>query len=863
MIMVTGFFSIDDIELVRGDEKNGRIKSQAEANCTTCGLYENCTSPKIKLAGEGNKKILFISEYPTGSEDDSGIQFYGRSGEILKSILKELNLNLDDDFWSVFAVRCKPEDKVTGIHIAACRKKLLKAIYSLQPAVIIPLGKIAMDTLVGYRMTGRLSGISMVDWVGCQIPDQELKCFICPTWNLSYALKDKGKEGENSVIKNQIFQHIKTACRLSDVSFYQSNYLSDCFVLKTVTEAMEILQQATTWKVISFDYETTGKKPHRDGHEIYSVAISNGIFGWSFPYFNDVDFRKCWLKLMNSKIPKIAHNAKFESTWTKIRGGFNNKGGLWPNNIIWDTMLAMTILDNRKKSNLKFGLYSIFGMAGYDSAVDKYLECSKEEEKIHGANGINRIKDAPLDELLKYGAMDALGTYKMWEYQTRRMSEPMKSALSLFDSGSLSFAKAEEHGLVCSVSEVDDASEEISATMKNLEQAIVTDQVLDSWDKKQAYRPSAPGDLSHLLFDLLKYDTGTDRTATNKYKADADSLSAFSYVPIVKNSLDWRKWKKVRDTYLHGFQVESVNGIIHPFFNLHTVSTYRSSSDAPNFQNIPKRDAKVATLLRKLLKPSPGNRLGEYDYKAMETVINGCYNKDPNWIRYISDPKNDMHRDMGAKIFIKSSSDITKSERQLSKSNFVFPTIYGSWYGQTGPNIWSELEDSTKKHLKIKGIKNVDDFISHMKKVERWFFEDQFPVAFEWREKTIHDYEKCGYIDLYTGFRCRGPMSRNQLLNYQTQGTAFHCLLWTFIQVTNQFEKNKMDAYFTGQIHDAMLPDYNPEEEAVVDHLIWLYGTQKIREHWEWINAPLSIEKSRSAIDGDWSEMENCGLLSE
>ena len=50
-----------------------------------------------------------------------------------------------------------------------------------------------------------------------------------------------------------------------------------------------------------------------------------------------------------------------------------------------------------------------------------------------------------------------------------------------------------------------------------------------------------------------------------------------------------RKLKKVRDTYLDAFLREQVDGYLHPFFSLHTVKTFRSSSERINFQNIPKR----------------------------------------------------------------------------------------------------------------------------------------------------------------------------------------------------------------------------------------------------------------------------------
>jgi hypothetical protein len=70
-----------------------------------------------------------------------------------------------------------------------------------------------------------------------------------------------------------------------------------------------------------------------------------------------------------------------------------------------------------------------------------------------------------------------------------------------------------------------------------------------------------------------------------------------------------------------------------------------------------------------------------------------------------------------------------------------------------------------------------------------------------------------------------------------------------------------MDTYLIGQIHDSMLPDYSDDEEKELDYAIWNYGTQKIREYWDWIIIPLSIDKSRSGINGSWAEMESCGLL--
>jgi len=105
-------------------------------------------------------------------------------------------------------------------------------------------------------------------------------------------------------------------------------------------------------------------------------------------------------------------------------------------------MLASHILDNNKKTNLKYKIYTLFGISGYDSKVDEYLKATKEEEESYGANAFNRIEEIDIKDLLEYGGMDSLGTYKLWEYQNSMMTDNMKIAQELSIKGSLALAKA-------------------------------------------------------------------------------------------------------------------------------------------------------------------------------------------------------------------------------------------------------------------------------------------------------------------------------------------------------------------------------------------------------------------------------------
>ncbi|MDD5650440.1 MAG: DNA polymerase [Candidatus Nanoarchaeia archaeon] len=864
--MKKGFFDIKETSIIRGDEiVKSKIKKPVIYSCSKCGLSNTCNSPKMKLSGNGKLGILIINENPGKTEDEKNKQFSGKTGQLLKNIILELRYDLYDDFYFTNAVKCHTTNKLTNIQINACRKYLQKDIERINPKVIITLGKVSIEALIGHRLQGRISGCSIVDWVNTFIPDQELKKWICPTWDLlSVYKKGKNEDREDLIIKNQIKNTIQKAIELSKQPFYSSNYLSDCIPIYDKDKAIEIIEEFTNKEYVSFDYETTGKKPHREGHHISCVSLSDGLFSYSFPYFNDKKFRKRFIQFLDSNVKKICHNGKFENLWSIVRGGFNDTKGIEINNFYWDTMLGGHSLYNNKKTNLKFYTYIHFGVLGYDSDIDPYLEALPKEVEIYGANAINRIDESPLDKKLLYNAADSLFTFKEYEYQKEHLEPHLRKGAKFFFKGSMALSELEQNGIVFNEIEAKKEYDNLQNKMDLIEQKILKSEELKKWDKDKQFRISAPQDITHLLFNILKYEVKETTLKSNKPKSDIESLKKYK-IPIVKDCLEWRRWQKINNTYLKGFIRESHNNILHSFYNLNFVSSFRSSSSDPNFQNIPKHDEEAAKLLRKLLGPRKGNILGEYDYGAMEVKIIACCNKDPNLIKYIESGK-DPHRGFAAKLFLMSIDEVMKNEgysknvRYVTKNSFIFPTFYGSWYKNTASQLYENCEKETRIYLKKQGIYNLDDYINHVKKVEQDFW-NEFNVGYEWKEKTVKTYNKNGYIDTLNGFRFQGPMTNNEILNYQVQGPAFHCLLWTLIKLLEQIKKRRMQTIIDGQIHDSIYPDFPPEEEEELDYLIWYYGTQKIREYWDWLIVPLQIEKGVSDINGNWANMSKGVIL--
>lgn len=852
--MAKGFFSREETTISRGDEalKKRPTVSTKERSCRSCGLYSKCNTPKFPVFGTGTNGVMIVLDYPGTEEDALGKVLAGESGKLFKSLLKEHGHTLSD-FWVTYGVQCHPEGSPGIDAIESCRIRLHSRIEKYKPNALLVLGGAAMTSLMGHAKHGRLAGIMESDWQGCQIPDQALKTWIIPTWGLKELIQQKNDE----TMGRQMMAAVDAAVERAKTLVAEWDWKSQITVLQDHAEVIKFLRVlSVSQTTIAFDYETTGLKPHRKGHRIVAVSFADAQRAWAMPFFDDPEFKDLLKKVLTSPfINKIAHNGKFEAMWTL------EFLKCLPAPFIWDTMLAAHSLANRKKTNLKFLTYANFGVAGYDSEIDRYLQTPSPEEELHGANGFNLIDQADLQTLLFYNAADSLFTYRLYDVQKKQAPELILQGIKFFTDASLHLAVAESNGIIIQTENAKKQEVALAAEMKKIEKEIQAHPSMKKWNRPVAFRPSAPEDLSHFVFNILK-KIPAKYTATGKPKADKIEMENHDH-PVVTMTLRWRKFQKIKDTYLAQFMRENTNGIIHPMFNLGRVDTFRSSSDSPNFQNVPKRDPEASRPIRLLLKPHPGQMLCEYDYKAVEVAVAACYNKDPQLIRYITDPSTDMHRDMGMQLLLKSKEQLTKDERSIAKNKFVFPEFYGSYYAKVAPDMWNALPADSIAHLQSQGIQTVEDFTAHVQDIEDDFWSNRFGVYAEWKERQWKTYLKKGYIESYTGFRCYGPMRKNEVINYPIQGSAFHVQLRTFGKMTEVVKHRGMESKMMGQIHDSIVPSVLPAEEKAFDKLIWYYGTQEIREAWDWIIVPLSLEKSKSAVDGNWADMQDCGLLQE
>lgn len=118
------------------------------ADCTRCVLAETRINT---VFGNGNPDadIMLIGEGPGAEEDESGDAFVGKSGKLLTDLLEAAGMRREDVFITNL-VECRPPENrdPTKDEKVACYPRLVRQIYLIDPLLIIPIGKPAMNWLM-------------------------------------------------------------------------------------------------------------------------------------------------------------------------------------------------------------------------------------------------------------------------------------------------------------------------------------------------------------------------------------------------------------------------------------------------------------------------------------------------------------------------------------------------------------------------------------------------------------------------------------------------------------------------------------------------------------------------------------------
>lgn len=132
---------------------------EAVQGCERCELSRS-RQKVVFGSGEVSAELMFIGEGPGAQEDRQGLPFVGPAGELLTRIIQAIDLRREDVYIANI-VKCRPPSNrdPRPDEVTACRGYLEQQIELVQPRVIVALGKVAAQTLLGMDETlGRMRG---------------------------------------------------------------------------------------------------------------------------------------------------------------------------------------------------------------------------------------------------------------------------------------------------------------------------------------------------------------------------------------------------------------------------------------------------------------------------------------------------------------------------------------------------------------------------------------------------------------------------------------------------------------------------------------------------------------------------------
>jgi DNA polymerase-1 len=829
----------------------GELESE---ECLSCKRYIKAEDDYRYMEGEGNcAKGIFIVLPPASHEVFSQMDQF-------EQILWDHGIDLEKDCFYTFSTQCISSAKTTDTTIKKCSHRVLKEIRKVSPKYIWMVGTEAVTSVCSQYSSLATTSCFKINGETIPLVDYDAWGFVSLNFMDVFS-----KKSEN--IKSEFMRDVAKFADLIQGTkpLYRFNPFED---IKPITDFEEIcdtleniLENITVDTLISFDYETTSIKPHKEDSKITCVSLCVDAYTYVFPlryqdWFTEEEIYEIENLLnellVNETCFLVSHNSIFEWSWTYFKLGVRPK-------INYCTMIGAHLLDPRKgTTSLKHQAFMKFGVYGYEDYSKKFIT-----SEVGSCYSLNKMDHMPLQEQLLYCGVDSRIGYFLFLWQEEHTPEKMTHLFDVYMEGAEWFAEMSAYGFPISEEYYEEQKNILYRENDKIIDALDETEEAELWweEKGEEINWDSAEQLGELFYTLLEY-APEKKTATGKGSTDEEALKKLDH-PVIDQLIEYRKNKKLADTYIAQFKREVCEDKVHASFGLNVSLSGRPTCNNPNLLNIPKRNKKQKKIIRMGMRPSKGRRLAEIDFSGIEVSTSACYHKDTNFIRYLQDPSSDMHRDGACDLWKLTPEQVHKDIRQEAKSNWTFPQFYGDWYKSCAPKLWKECLDMEttegillRDHVKDVGLSDFKDFEEHLKDMEQVMWKKRFPEYDAWKTEINNKYIKEGEIFAFTGFRYKGLLDKKQTTNVPIQGSAFFILMWCALQIRKLIAKRKYKTKIICQVYDSMVYDLVPEE---ADELMW--EVKRICEEdslkqFDWITTAFKIDMDLGAVDGDFNSME-------
>ncbi len=156
------------------------------AGCRACDLHDGRTQT-VFGTGDPQARCMIIGEAPGAEEDARGEPFVGRAGQLLNAMLRAIGLSRESVYIANI-IKCRPPKNRDPMpqETVACSRYLRRQITLVNPRVILAVGRVAAQHLVGSTLAiGKMRGQSYF----YESSDDDARIPIVVTYHPAYLLR--------------------------------------------------------------------------------------------------------------------------------------------------------------------------------------------------------------------------------------------------------------------------------------------------------------------------------------------------------------------------------------------------------------------------------------------------------------------------------------------------------------------------------------------------------------------------------------------------------------------------------------------------------------------------------------------------
>lgn len=566
--------------------------------------------------------------------------------------------------------------------------------------------------------------------------------------------------------------------------------------------------------VVALDLETfPGLDPWDPEARIRMAVVTDRVGQATVVQANDESQFPLWLieLMLDPGIVKCGANIKFDVRWLKRFG--------MPVTNVADLCTREHIID---ESNPKKDLKSLTFRY-----VPKLGDYSKEHrDLVRERGGWEHVLDQEMYQYCGGDGEASIGVYLGQEsiLRARGLDRPTRLLKALYET----LAAVEHRGMCISKETAQYLDVQYQRKLAGLRQEITA--ILGPINL------NSPTQLANALqravpnIKLTKRDwaraVGNDDdepAVTNRFVLEREAHKH----PVIPLVLEFRKYRTRHSTFIKGVleKYGTTHGkgfYIHPSYRTDVVETFRLSSQAPNGQNIPRKDNDdpVLTVKRQFISRFVGGSILEADQSQIEIRTAAWVSKDKKMLEAIESGE-DIHYAMaaimlGKRIPPKGEEDtcdpakfVTVEDRQVCKAR-TFLILYGGGAAK----LSKDLKISRRAAQRLiddyfETFTGLRDYIQRTKDRVKVDLEVTTPFGFTRR------FIRPDRWDSSEGFRVE-----RQAFNTIVQSTAACITYIAMIELEQDMRAIGLKSMMVGQVHDSILVDVYPGEEDKVSYLV-------------------------------------------